>query len=56
MKMVLEENPDISNADLVQHMAAAAKIYSKYFVNGNLQNPCPNGTDRTLDAALGCYE
>ena len=29
MKMVPEENPDISNADLVQQMAAAAKIYAK---------------------------
>ena len=26
MKMVFEENPDISNANLVQHMAAAANI------------------------------
>ena len=56
MKMVLKENLDISNADLVQHMPTAAKIYAKYFVNCNLQNPCPDGTDWTLDAALLCYK
>ena len=40
-------------------MAAAAKIYAniaKYFLKCNLQNPCPDGTDWTLDAALGSYK
>ena len=39
MKLVLAENPDMCNAELVEHMSGGAKIYAKSFVNGNLQNP-----------------
>ena len=47
MKLVLTENPDISNAKLVEHMSEAAKIiiHAKYFVIGNLLNPSPSSTE-----------
>ena len=56
MKTVLENTPDISNAELVAVMSHAAKMYARYFVNGHLQNPSPAGTDWTLEEALGCCE
>ena len=56
MKTVLEQNPDISNAELVAVMSHAAKTYARYLVNGHLQNPSPAGTDWTLEEALGCCE
>lgn len=56
IKQLLKEQPDIANDELVEMVEAAAAIYARYYVNGNLQDPAPDGDAWSLEAALKCFE
>ena len=56
MKRTLEAQPQITNDDLVREVEKAADVYARYYVQGTLQDPAPDGQEWSLEAALGCFE
>ena len=56
LKWTIEENPQITNNELVSEVEKASKVYARYYVNGNVQDPAPDGQPWSLEAALGCFE
>ena len=56
LKCTIEENPQITNNELVSEVEKASKVYARYYVNGNLQDPAPNGQPWCLEAAFYIIE
>ena len=56
IKHLLKAHPDIANDELVAIVEAAAHVYARYYVNGNLQDPAPDEEPWSLPAALECFE
>ena len=56
IKHLLKAHPDIANDELVEIVEAAADVYARYYVNGNLQDPAPDEEPWSLPAALECFE
>ena len=56
IKHLLKAHPDIANDELVEMVEAAADVYARYYVNGNLQDPAPDAKPWSLPAALECFE
>ena len=56
LRRTIEERLQLTNDELVGDMEKAAEVYARYYVNGNLQNPAPDGQPWSLEAALGCFE
>ena len=56
IKHLLKAHPDIANDELVEIVQAAAAVYARYYVNGNLQDPAPDEEPWSLPAALECFE
>ena len=56
MKRTLEAHPQMTNDELVSEVEKAADVYARYYVQGALQEPAPDGQEWSLEAALGCFE
>ena len=56
MKRTLEAHPLITNDALIREVENAADVYARYYIQGTLQDPAPDGEQWSLEAALGCFE
>ena len=56
MKRTLEAHPLMTNDALVREVEKAADVYARYYLQGTLQDPAPDGQEWSLEAVLGCFE
>ena len=56
MKRTLDAHPEFTNEELVREVQKAADVYARYYVQGTLHEPAPDGQEWSLEAALGCFE
>ena len=45
LKRTLEAHPQITNDELVREVEKAADVYTRYYVQGTLQDPAPDGQE-----------